>query len=104
MAKRRDIIYDYTFEEQAKLLEPNVERLDEIIRSVEWKVACYPEKCPKVAGTILRAAFTDPFPGAPPMRVFFSIRDEDSCLMHWIEYLEPGMDRDLEDFEEDAPF
>lgn len=102
MARHRQIRYDYTFDEQAKLLEPNVKRLDEIIRSVEWKMANYAEKCPKMAGTILRVAFTDPFPDAPPMRVLFSIEDENNIVAHWIESLEPGMDADLED--EDIPF
>jgi hypothetical protein len=106
MARHREVTYDYTFEEQAKLLEPNARRLDEIIRSVEWKIANHAEKCPKMAGTILRIAFTDPFPNAPAMRVLFSIKDDDHCVAHWIEYLEPGMDDDLEDdiTEEDIPF
>jgi hypothetical protein len=98
MARHRQVKYDYTFEEQAKLLEPNVARLDEIIRSVEWKMATHAERCPKMAGTILRVAFTDPFPGAPAMRVLFSIEDDDNCVAHWIESLESGMDEDLEDF------
>lgn len=103
MARYRQVRYDYTFEEQAKLLDPNVERLDDIIRSVEWKIANHAEKCPKMVGTILRVAFTDPFPGAPPMRVLFSIEDEDDCVAHWIELLEGWMDDDLE-FEDDIPF
>jgi len=102
MARHRQVRYDYTFEEQAKLLEPNVQRLDEIIRSVEWKMANYAEKCPKMAGTILRIAFTDPFPNAPPMRVLFSIEDENNVVAHWIESLEAGMEEDLED--DDIPF
>lgn len=103
MARYRQVRYDYTFEEQAKLLEPNVKRLDEVIRSVEWKIANHAEKCPKMAGTILRIAFTDPFPGVPPMRVLFSIEDDNNCIAHWIESLEPGMGDDL-DFEDDVPF
>jgi hypothetical protein len=103
MARYRQVRYDHTFEEQAKLLESNVEKLDAIIRSVEWKIASHAEKCPKMVGTILRIAFTDPFPGAPPMRVLFSIEDDDNCIAHWIEALEPGMDADLE-FDDDLPF
>jgi hypothetical protein len=103
MARYRQVRYDQTFEEQKLLLHPDVKRLDEIIRSVEWKMAKHAEKCPKMPGTILRIAFTDPFPDAPPMRVLFSIEDDDTCIAHWIEYLEPGMDDDME-FEEDIPF
>jgi hypothetical protein len=103
MARHRQVRYDYTFDEQAKLLEPNVGRLDEIIRSVEWKIANHAEKCPKIAETILRVAFTDPFPSAPPMRILFSIEDDNNCVAHWIELLEAGMDDDL-DFDDDIPF
>ncbi len=101
MALRRQVIYDYTFEEQAKLLGQDVKRLDSVIRSAEWKVACHPEQCPNVPGTILRVVFTDPFPDIPPMRIFFSITDEERCTMHWIEYLEDDMNHD---FEDDIPF
>jgi hypothetical protein len=104
MARYRQVRYDYTFEEQAKLLGPNVKRLDEIIRSVEWQIAGYAEKCPKMAGTILRVAFTDPFPDAPGMRVLFSIDNDVFCTVHWIEYLQPGMDEDLNLDDEDIPF
>jgi hypothetical protein len=101
MAIRREVIYDYTFDEQKKFLGQDVERLDSVIRSAEWRVACHPEKCPKIPGTILRVVFTDPFPGIPPMRIFFSITDEAHCTMHWIEYLEDERNRE---FEDDIPF
>jgi hypothetical protein len=97
----REVIYDYTFDEQAKLLGPSVERLDAVIRSAVWKVACHAEECPQIPGTILRVVFTDPFPGVPQMRIFFSITDEKSCTMHWIEYLKDEMNLD---FEDDIPF
>ncbi|HEX6803156.1 MAG TPA: hypothetical protein VF133_05695 [Terriglobales bacterium] len=59
-------------------------------------MAFHAESCPKMAGTILRVAFTDRFPDAAPMRILFSIDDDDNVTAHWIEYLEPGMDEDLD--------
>jgi hypothetical protein len=95
MARRRQIRYDYTFDEQRELLGPDIERLDEAVRGVEWQMAYHAESCPKIAGTILRVAFTDPYPGVPPLRILFSIDVDDNVTAHWIEYLEPRMDEDL---------
>ena len=83
----RKVVYDYTFEEQAKLLEPDAARLDEAIRGVEWAISHHPERLPLIEKT-LRVAFTDTFPGMPAMRIFFSITDEHTCTVHWIERLE----------------
>jgi hypothetical protein len=96
MARRRQIRYDYTFDEQKALLGLDVKRPDEIIRSAEWRMAFHAESCPKMTGTVLRVTFTDPFPDAPPMRILFSIVDDDNVMAHWIEYLEPGMDDDID--------
>ena len=96
MARQRQVRYDFTFDEQKQLLGLSVQRIDEIVRSVEWQMAFHAESCPKMAGTILRIAFTDRFPDAEPMRVLFSIEDDNFVTAHWIEYLESGMDEDLD--------
>lgn len=85
--KHRIVARDYTFDEQAQLLEKDTKRLDEIIRGVEWLIATHPERCAKVDRN-LRVAFTETFPDAPAMRVFFTITDENTCTLHWIERLE----------------
>src|SRR5438105_4479018 len=103
MALPRHVIYDFTFEEQARLLEKNTERLDDIIRAAEWRIAAHPETCPVIPGTTLRVVFTDPFPGASAMRIFFSITDAQRCTVHWIERVETGYGEDF-DFEDDIPF
>jgi hypothetical protein len=83
----RKVVYDFTFEEQAKLLEPDAVRLDDAIRGAEWAISNHPEKLPIIEKN-LRVAFTDNFPDMPAMRIFFSITDEHTCTVHWIERLE----------------
>ena len=93
----RTIIYSREFEEQSKLIQPDARRLDEQLASVEWAIATNPEAFPQIPGTILRMIKTDPFPDAPPLRVFFSIDDDDHCTAQWIEIIE----EDITDEEEE---
>jgi hypothetical protein len=86
-AKHREVIWDYTFEEQVKLLQPDTKHLDEIIDGVTWLISTHPERCAIVESN-LRVAFTDTFPDAPAMRIFFTITDDNTCTLHWIERLE----------------
>jgi hypothetical protein len=86
-ARYRQLIYDDTFWEQVRFLEPDVKRIDELIEGVTWLIANYADECEIVEGN-LRVAFTDPFPDAPPMRVFFTITDDNNCTLHWIERVE----------------
>jgi hypothetical protein len=99
MAAPRGVVYDYAFDEQKELLEKDVVRLDEIIRGAEWRIATHSESCPQIPGTILRVAFTDTFPDAPAMRIFFSITCDRQCTAHWIEYADSGHTDDFIDDE-----
>ena len=86
MARIRQIAYDQTFLDQAALLQEDAPRLDEMLDGVIWEIATHAEECEVVERT-LRVAFTDPFPDAPAMRIFFSITDKNTCTLHWIEHL-----------------
>jgi hypothetical protein len=86
MAKYREVTEDHTFWEQARLLEPDAKRLDQIIDAVKWLVSTHAEEC-HIVERNLRVAFTDPFPDAPSMRIFFTIKDENQCTLHWIEHI-----------------
>jgi hypothetical protein len=90
MARIRQIAYDQTFIEQATLLQADAERLDKMLDGVLWLIATHAESC-EVVDRNLRVAFTDPFPDAPAMRIFFSITNAHICTLHWIEHL-PGED------------
>jgi hypothetical protein len=84
---RRQVIQDQTFDEQAALLARNTKRLDDIIDGAIWMIANHAEDSAIIEGN-LRVVFTDPFPDAPAMRIFFTITDANNCTVHWIEYLE----------------
>jgi hypothetical protein len=88
MAPNRQIVYDKTFWEEAKRIEPDAKRLDDLIDGALWAISTHPEKLPLIEKN-LRVAFTDDFPGAPAMRIFFSITEPYTCTLHWIERLEP---------------
>lgn len=92
MAKIRQVAYDQTFLDQAALLEADSPRLDELLDGVIWLIATHAEEC-EVVERNLRVAFTDPFPDAPAMRVYFTITNDDTCTLHWIEHL-PGEEQD----------
>src|SRR5438105_6077913 len=70
MVKIRQIAYDQTFLDQAALLQKDAPRLDEMLDGVLWEIATHAEDCEIVERT-LRVAFTDAFPDAPAMRIFF---------------------------------
>jgi hypothetical protein len=88
MATIRQIAYDQTFLEQAAILRADARRLDELLDGVTWLIANHAEDC-EVVERNLRVAFTDPFPDAPAMRIYFTITDDNTCTLHWIEHL-PG--------------
>jgi hypothetical protein len=92
MARIRQIAYDQTFLDQAALIQADATRLDELLDGVLWSIATHAEGC-EVIERNLRVAFTDSFPDAPAMRIFFSITNEHTCTLHWIEHL-PGEDED----------
>jgi len=89
MAPNRQIIYDKTFWEQAKTIVPDAQRLDDIIDGAVWAISTHPEKFPIVEKN-LRVAFTDDFPNAPALRIYFSLTEPYSCTLHWIERLDHG--------------
>jgi hypothetical protein len=89
VAGARTVVWDEAFQRQVDRLQPDAERLDEQLRAVEWVVATRPERCPIMINTRLRLVLTDPFPGAPSLRVFFTIDDEHACTLRWVELAEP---------------
>ena len=86
MARIRQIAYDQTFLDQAALLHPDARRLDELLSGVLWLIATHAEDC-EIVERNLRVAFTDPFPDAPAMCIYFTITDDKTCTLHWVEHL-----------------
>jgi hypothetical protein len=84
----RTIKYDPLFESAASAIQPDAKRLDAQLRGAEWAIATKPEAFDLVPGTILRILKTDPWPDAPPLRIYFSIDDDTTCTLRWIEIVE----------------
>lgn len=94
--RARTVRRDQLFEQNARLIQPDAPRLDEQLQGVEWVIATNPEACPRIPGTLLRLVKTDPFPGAPPLRIYFTIDDENTCTMQYIELIEaPAPEEDF---------
>lgn len=83
--KLRTIREDRTFADAAAVLRTDVERLDEQLEGVMWTIARDPESCHNIPRTRLRIIKTDPFPGAPALRIYFTVDDGDTCTLCYIE-------------------
>lgn len=93
--KVRTVRRSDVFEQQADELNPTVKRLDSQLRGVEWAVATRPELFPEIPGTDVRHIKTRPFPAAPPLRILFTIEDEDTCTLQYVEEMpEPAEEED----------
>ena len=66
-------------------LKPSVPRMDEILEGIEWSIMVDPEGWRKVPDTQLWGAWSDPFPDAPTLAVYFTIDDPGQCTMVWVE-------------------
>lgn len=86
--RRREVARSPLFVSQAKQIQPDASRFEEQIRSVESAVARAAEIFPLVPGTRLRVLKTDPFPGAPRLRVFFTIDSVSRATLQSIELIE----------------
>jgi len=94
----RDVRRDPLFDSAIAAIEPNARRLDDQLRGIEWAIATAPYEFPQVQGTSLHLIKTDPWPGAPPLRVYFTIDDEHTCTLRWVEIIEgPAAGEDFSD-------
>lgn len=81
----RDIRRHALFEDGARALQSDAKRFDEQMIGVEWAIATNPEKYPLIEGTNVRVVKTEPWPGAPVLRVIFRIDDDHLCTLLWVE-------------------
>ena len=87
-AKYRTIREDPAYTAQAQALAPNTQRLDEILEGLVWAVCTEPSIFPLMRDTGMRLVKTDPYPGALPLRIFFTWDEDDNCTLCWIELIE----------------
>jgi len=76
------------------LIQPHAARFEQQISSLEFAVGRAAELWPSIPNTSLRVIKTDPFPGAPRLRVYFTIDDDLYCTLQQIEQLEGPVDPD----------
>jgi len=86
--KHRDIRRSALFQLQASIIQPKSARFEEQIRSLEFAISRAADAWPPIPRTNLRVVKTDRFPGAPRLRVYFTIDDDDDCTLQQIELLE----------------
>jgi hypothetical protein len=85
--RHRTVIEDDLFLQQAQAIEPNPERLDEMLDGLKWGLARQPDAHPfyPIPETELWQAIIGP----PPFRVRYTI-EEDTVTLRSIERI-PGM-------------
>lgn len=84
-SKYRTIRHDHDYEDQARRLGLSHKRLDEVLDGVTWAIARSPAEFELMLDTGLRLVKTDPFPDAPPLRIYFTWDEDDNCTLRWIE-------------------
>ncbi|MFN0145964.1 MAG: hypothetical protein ACKVT1_05595 [Dehalococcoidia bacterium] len=68
------------FEAQRDEINPDVRRMDEVLDGLMWALGHGADVFPVVTGT-LRRARTDPYPGAPALRLWFTIDEREVTLL-----------------------
>ena len=74
------IVEDPLFSAQRKAIDPDVQRMDDILEGVTWGLGQNPREGFPVPGHRLWVIKTDPFPGAPRLRVWYTIDDESQTV------------------------
>lgn len=74
------LIDETLFTAQCRAIESNAQRMDEILDGIKWGLAQNPRQGFPVSGYRLWVIKTDPFPGAPKMRVWYTINDQDETV------------------------
>jgi hypothetical protein len=84
---QRTLIHEATYTYALRALGLDIQRLDDVLTSVEWALSTNPDVYEVVKGTqSTRLLKTDALGGLPPLRVWFRI-SEDGQHVH-LEYIE----------------
>lgn len=72
----RTLIESEQFKAEKSKINPDIKRLDDMLNSVTWALAQHPEHFEHIPGTQrLYRVNTDPFPDAPPVRIWYTFDD-----------------------------
>lgn len=77
----RTLVHSPYFEQQARVLNYDIQRLDEVLHGVKWSISRMPEGWPLVDATTLRVAITEPAGDIPGLLIYFTIDDEATCTL-----------------------
>jgi hypothetical protein len=89
--KARTIRYSKVFDSQweAIIRTPGSERCDDLLNGVEWGISVNPTAHKLIPGTMIRIVKTEPFPGAPALRIYFAIdKDDHHCTIYEVHRIE----------------
>lgn len=85
MEHLRTIIESEQFTELCAEISSDVRRLDEQLRGVMWAISRSPESFTQIAGNFYVVETFMPVEGEDYVFVWFTIDDENSCTLRWIE-------------------
>jgi len=78
----RDLIEDDLFVAQKAHIEIDVRRMDDILEAITWALSTNPRRFFRVIpGRNLWIAKTDPFPGAPRLRIWYTFDETRVTLL-----------------------
>jgi hypothetical protein len=94
--KHRTIVDDPLFTAARIIVQSDARRFDQQVEGAIWVIARNPEGCYSIPRTSLRVVFTDPYPDAPELRIFFTIDDDNHCTLRYVERVPHPEDDGLE--------
>jgi hypothetical protein len=68
----KTVVESAQFGEEKAAIGVEVKRLGEILHGIVWALERDPRRFPQIRGTRLHRVLTDPFPDAPPVRVWYT--------------------------------
>ena len=82
--RARTLKFGVLWEECARRVEPDAKRLDEQLEGLMWQISRDAEGCWNLRDNLYLIK-TDPWPDAPVLRVYFTIENDDLCVLQWVE-------------------
>jgi hypothetical protein len=85
MVRLRSVIESEHFARLCREIAPDVRRLDEQLRGVVWAIARNPEGFTRISGDFYVVETFMPLEGEEYVFIYYTIDDENTCTLQWIE-------------------
>jgi hypothetical protein len=92
----RTVVEDHVFTAAKMVVQSDAKRFDAQVEGVMWVVSRDPERAWSIPRTNLRVIFTDPYPDAPDLRIFFTVDSDEQCTLRYVERVPAEEDDGLE--------